>query len=287
MTIAVQRDRCCQLRSSGPTCSAGIAVSKLHSSGALRLHKVNKGRPSIDSSFAATLTRDSYFWRAAILVPMTPRTSSSWIRAAELLILAVRSAGGHYQITGHVPSARCVVVLSFGYRIAPDAARAPGPCNEYLAALALAISNGRPIVTQIEIDQAIRSLRGGTGADYVIRSARDPDRYLDTHDFAVQVRLIMGSCGWTTVALVAHPHHFPRAQAVFASLGIETATPGGVRAIWDRRSSQLWTRGPLVWMIRELSALWLYQWRGWLSGPTTREVAPASRVRPDRGREHQ
>lgn len=73
--------------------------------------------------------------------------------------------------------------------------------------------------------------------------------------------------GWKTAALIAHPHHLPRAQAVFEARGIETATLPDVRTIWDCKSSQPWTRGPFRWAIRELFAIWLYEQRGWLRPP--------------------
>jgi uncharacterized SAM-binding protein YcdF (DUF218 family) len=196
--------------------------------------------------------------------------------------MAVRSVGGHYDIAPDTMSAHCVVALSFGYRLTRAGVREPGPCNEYLATLTLATSNGRPIVAQTEIDQAIRSLRRGMGADYVIDSARNPEQYLDTREFAVQVRSIMDRYGWTTAVLIGHPHHLPRAQAVFTAFGINTVTPRGQRPIWDRRSSQLWTRSPLIWTIRELSALWFYNRRGWISTPSIPRTFSASRVGPDR-----
>ena len=235
--------------------------------------------------FATIPTRDSYVRPSCY--PFTHDAANELIPNSSSGDVNIGGSIRKRPLSHHRTCSVCTLYrsLSFGYRLTRGGVREPGACNDYLATLALAVSNGRPVVAQIEIDQAIRSLRGGVGADYVIRSARDPDRYLDTHDFAVQVRSIMDHCGWTTAALVAHPHHLPRVQAVFASLRIETATPGGVRAIWNRRSSQWWTRGPLVWTIRELSALWLYQRRGWLSVPVTREAAPAPRVRPDRARE--
>jgi uncharacterized SAM-binding protein YcdF (DUF218 family) len=210
------------------------------------------------------------------------RVNSSLIRAAQTLTLIVRAASGHYHTVGDITSADCVVALSFGYRLVRTGAREPGPCNEYLASLALATSRDQPIIAQIEIDQAIRSLRRGMGADHVIGSARNPALYLDTFEFAVQVHAIMDDQGWRTTALIAHPHHLPRTQAVFASLGIETATPGGVRPIWDRESNQPWTRGPVSWAIHEMAALWWYKRRGKLSCSTIRD----SRMRPAWTPEH-
>ncbi|MGH7750343.1 MAG: hypothetical protein ACREQ5_37060, partial [Candidatus Dormibacteria bacterium] len=173
------------------------------------------------------------------------RTSASSIRAAHVLELMARGVSGRYRITGDTDAAQCVVALDFGYRLVQSGILEPGPCNEYFASLALATSNGRPIVSQAEVDQAIRSVRGGMGADHVIRSARNPERYLDTREFAVQVHSIMDGYGWTSAALIAHPHHLPRAQAVVSSRGIEVATPAGVRSIWDRESNQPWTRNPI------------------------------------------
>jgi hypothetical protein len=181
-----------------------------------------------------------------------------------MLVLMARAVSGRYRISGKTDAAQCVVALAFGYRAVRAGVREPGPCNEYLASLALTTSNGRPVVAQVEIDQAIRSLRPNMGADHAIGSARDPKRYLDTRELAVQVHSIMNDYDWKTAALIAHPHHLPRAQAVFASLGIDTATPAGVRPIWDRESSQSWTRSPLRWAIRELFAIWLSERRGWL-----------------------
>jgi len=186
-------------------------------------------------------------------------------RAAAIFKLVAQAVGGRYHIASDVTPAHCVVALSFGYRRAPTGLREPGPCNEYLASTALATNHGRPIIAQAEIDQAIRSLREGLGADYVIRSARNPERYLDTHECALQVRSIMDDRGWKTAVLIAHPHHLPRAREVFAGLDIETVTPAGVRAIWDPTSGQVWTRSRPACTVRELLALWLYQRRGWIS----------------------
>lgn len=200
------------------------------------------------------------------------------IRAVELLSLMTRAMTGRYRIAGNTDTAQCVVALAFGYIFTPAGVREPGPCNEYLASLALATSDGRPIVAQVEVNQAIRSLRPSMGADHVIRSARDPERYLDTREFAVQAHRIISDNGWKTAVLIAHPHHLPRAQAVFSSLGIETATPAGVRSIWDRTSSQPWTRSPLRWAIRELFAMWVSEQRGWLRLPRSEVQADGSKT---------
>ncbi len=184
-------------------------------------------------------------------------------RAAKALVLTIRSASGRYRVAENPEEMQCVVALAFGYRRA-GVAREPGPCNEYLAALTLATSNGRPIIAQAEIDQAIRSCRPGVGAAQIIGPTLNSERYFDTRECAVQAHSIMSDSGWKTAALIAHPHHLPRVQAVFASYGIETATPPDIRAIWDRESNQPWTRGPLRWAIRELFAIWLYERRGWL-----------------------
>lgn len=189
-------------------------------------------------------------------------------RAAKVLALTIQAAGARYCKGGNIDRAECVVALAFGYRLVRAGVRQPGPCNAYLAALALATSNGRPIIAQAEVDQAIRALRPNVGADHVIGSPRDSEQYLDTHECAVRIHSIMSDCGWKTAALIAHPHHLPRAQAVFASFGIETATPVGVKSVWDRKSSQLWTRGLLRWAIRELFVIWLYERRGWLRLPS-------------------
>ncbi len=188
----------------------------------------------------------------------------SRIRAAELLTLMARAATGRYCASGDTGAAQCIVALDFGHRLVQGGAREPGTCNEYLASLALTTSNGRPIIAQVEINQAICFLRSSMGADHIIGSPRHHGRYFDTHELAVQVHSIMAGHGWTTAALIAHPHHLPRTQAVFASRGIETTTPAGVRSIWDLKSNQLWTRSPLLWASRELLAILLYERRGWL-----------------------
>lgn len=204
--------------------------------------------------------------RAAILMLMAlHQMKSSRIRAVEMLELMARSASGRYHISGNTNTVQCVIALDFGYRLIRTGIREPGPCNEYLASLALITGGDRPVIAQVEIDRAIRSIRPESGADHLIDSARDRERYLDTHEFAVQAHSIMSGHGWKTAALIAHPHHLPRAQAVFASRGIETVTPAGVRPIWDCKSCQPWTRGPLHWATRELFAIWLYHRRGWLS----------------------
>ena len=244
---------------------------------------MDKRRLAVNGSIATNPVTGGCVEPTATLPPMMPRkVSLSRLRATTMFTLVAQSVGGRYHIASDITSAHCLIVLSFGYRRAPTGLREPGPCNEYLSNNALVTSHDRPIVAQVEIDQAIRSLREGLGADYVIRSARDPQRYLDTHECGVQVRSIMDDRGWKTAVLIAHPYHLPRAQAVFAALDIETATPAGVRAIWDRRSGQVWTRCRPAWAVRELLALWLYQRRGWISRPAIREAPPAPRSLADR-----
>jgi uncharacterized SAM-binding protein YcdF (DUF218 family) len=133
-------------------------------------------------------------------------------RTADVSALTIRAVAGRYRVGENIDTVQCVVALAFGYRLARAGVREPGPCNEYLAALALATSNGRPIIAQAEIDQAIRSLRLNIGADHVIESTLDSGRYLDTRECAVRVHSIMSDLGWKTAILIAHPHHLPRAQ---------------------------------------------------------------------------
>lgn len=242
--------------------------SAAHTHRTQRHHHIRKPRPSGRRVTESLACKRSRLCVAATLPPVAfARTDSSWIRAADLLALTVRAVGGRYHAGENTDTAQCVVALAFGYRLVRPGVREPGPCNEYLAALTLATSNGRPIIAQVEIDQSIRTFRPGMGADHLIGSARGSGRYLDTRECAVQICSIMDYFGWKAAALIAHPHHLPRAQAVFAARGIETATPPGVRAIWDRESGQLWTRGPLRWAIREPFAILIYERRGWLRLP--------------------
>ena len=177
--------------------------------------------------------------------------------------LVAAALSGRYEIHGDPSSAKCVIALSFGYRRSESGQITPGMANEYLAQFLEANFRDKVIIAQFEIDDALKAGHD-FAAEYRIE-APGRNGYLDTHEVAVQAWKIMADNGLGDAAIVlAHSHHLPRADRVLRAVGIETATPGGVHAIWDRESAQSWTTGSVRWAVRELLVIGVYAFRGWL-----------------------
>lgn len=186
------------------------------------------------------------------------RVVARWFR------LYTRAAFGLHAPLHDPAQADCVVALAFGCRIDEHGRLVPGPCNDYLAARVHAVRADRPVIAQCEIDDALCAYGVGRGAEHVIRAARRAHQYLDTRECLMQMRSVMAANGWNTPAVVAHPHHLPRVLAVLAALGVDGIPVPGVQAIWDHRSGQCWTRGPVRWAVRESLAIAVYARRRWL-----------------------
>lgn len=134
-----------------------------------------------------------------------------------------------------------------------------------LAKIALALFRNVPIFASFEVDDALREL-GYTGAHRL----GVPGKYYETRAVAVdamraihRMRLLQEG----DVAVLAHPHHMPRADATVQAMlpiGSSTIVPRGVVVPFDAQSSQLRARNEDNWRIYEPLAIVRSAALGWL-----------------------
>jgi uncharacterized SAM-binding protein YcdF (DUF218 family) len=180
-----------------------------------------------------------------------------------LVVLATSSLTGRYRPGGDQMTADCVVAVSFGYRRGEFGETLPGASNEALAEAVARDSRGLPVIAQAEVDDALKGVRDGRGADFRVEDQHE-SQYFGTYEVLKTTADIMRKRGWARAMLIAHPHHVPRASAMMRNLGIEAIVPPGLAAPWDTRSQQWWTRSPASWAVRELPTVAYSAWKGWL-----------------------
>jgi hypothetical protein len=175
-----------------------------------------------------------------------------------ILQLFAQAWSGAYQVEGEVSAADCLIAFSFGgVRQFGDQVR-PGCSNTDLAYWARENFGHLPKVLQGEIADAY-----GTAPRnqlWRIDGHRQPGKYLDTYEVALQAQQIMRQQGWETAVILAHAHHLPRAAAVCRKLGLRTVLPPGLERVpFCPDSFQKWTRNRLLWFRREVGAIFYYR----------------------------
>jgi hypothetical protein len=181
-------------------------------------------------------------------------------RLVRIPTVLVRAMTGNYKSICSASDADCVLVLSFGYRM-NNGCVAPGLANEHLAAQAVRLAAGKPILAQAELHDVLIDL-GAKGPLY--RIAGSAGQYFDTRAFFVSCLPILSTHQYRIPQLIAHPFHMPRAQAAARVLDLDIRCCKGLQRIWDRGSAQTWTRSPARWIPREVYATFAYARRGWL-----------------------
>jgi uncharacterized SAM-binding protein YcdF (DUF218 family) len=182
------------------------------------------------------------------------------------LDLMTQAFTGHYHAHGEVSEADCVIGLSFGYRGKPGHAT-PGLSNQDLANFAIKHFPDLPKILQFEIADAYEEAEGAGAKDIMrVSQHRLKGKYLDTREVAAQAQLLMKQHGYKRAALLAHPNHMPRVDAVCAKLGIQTIVVEGLKGAieFDPQSTQKWTRELDQWRGYEPQAIEFYQLKGWL-----------------------
>lgn len=173
--------------------------------------------------------------------------------------LKSRAASGRYERHGAPAAADCVIGFAFGFRRAGKVL--PGLSNEDLAHFITDNSPALPKIIQFEIADAAPALE----QVFRIEKHRQEAEYLDTREVALQAFALMKRHGWKQAAIVAHPGHMPRADAVCRRIGIATIAPDGLEAVrFDPHSEQAWTRNSRNWAAHEDVAITHSHERGWL-----------------------
>ena len=105
----------------------------------------------------------------------------------------------------------------------------------------------------------------GLGRALRIERHRARGQYLDTFEVAAQAQELMLKYGWSKPAIVAHPYHMPRVDAICLGLGMDTIAPAGLEVVrFDAKSAQPWTRDSASCADHELAAIASDHAQGWL-----------------------
>ena len=155
---------------------------------------------------------------------------------------------------------KCIIALSFG-----DGSYKHGAANkaiaEYTVDLSLAYEK-LPIIAQWELAENIAT---DPYFKKLIVHTVSPDNsgeYVTTRNVLRKAKKIMQQEGYEAAILVAHPAHMPRVKYTatgFMQEGIVVYTPPmhrikPVKKIWDKDSTQPWTRSPGEFWRREMVA---------------------------------
>lgn len=134
---------------------------------------------------------------------------------------------GRYTATGSIAAADCAIAFAFGINRL-DPAVAPGQSNRDLASFVVENCSQLPIIAQQEVAEMLQPTRQSSELIVISRHRASADKYLDTREVAEQAYALMGTRGWSSAVIVAHPFHIARATAVCGRLGIQTISPAGL-----------------------------------------------------------
>lgn len=173
-----------------------------------------------------------------------------------------RAVSGRYKPVDPGAGWDFAVGLSFGGRRTGDKAVVPGPVNEHLARVVAEYAPRLPLVLQREVAEALQhqghSLVSGPGV-HVVRKHRRSGVYLDTREVLAQAVETARQHEWRRPLVFAHPCHLPRVEAELGRFGLAGGPAPGLEVLWDRLSSQTWTRDPWLWAGHEALTWVLYR----------------------------
>lgn len=149
-----------------------------------------------------------------------------------------------------------VLGFSFGLR-----GIEPGLSNESMAQVIKNSYAEAVKSVQWEIGNALNKL--GIEADHrITKNITVPGKYLDTEEVAKQMKDFLATQpDITDIRVIAHDKHMPRVLKTLKKFGIN-AKPGSANIPYDPESSQIWTRSPFLFKIRELMAWPFYILKG-------------------------
>lgn len=168
--------------------------------------------------------------------------------------------------------ADCVIGLSFGSRLIEGSVTEPGSVNEQLAAYIAEHFAKVPLLLQHEIADALHEQAGIIPELRISADSTEDQDYqqnpltseVDSRQVLLAAKKAMDKHQWSSAIIVAQAHHLPRIKAICSKLGIHLFIPDDLPDIWDKESSQWWTRSRLLWNMREPAALAYHKMRGWI-----------------------
>jgi hypothetical protein len=152
-----------------------------------------------------------------------------------------------------------IIAFTFGNRMLPNGNRTPGPVNEALADVAVALYRQRavPIYAQWEVAEAIgaRVPQEKVTAIYPGRDERAEPVYLSTSGVVSAVIATQAdrrSLG--VVGVVGFADHLWRCVTTVRQFGLEAYAPGGyaMPGEYDAQSGQPWCRSRLAYLMHDI-----------------------------------
>jgi hypothetical protein len=148
---------------------------------------------------------------------------------------------------------RSIFAFTFGNRMLENGNREPGPVNEALADIAVALhrATGAPIFAQWEIAAAIGGRAAPVTAIYPGRDERAEPVYLSTGGVAEEIARL-GAEG--PVGVVAFADHLYRAVTTARRHGFDAYALEGIAmpAAYDLQSGQPWCRSRAAYLLHDI-----------------------------------
>jgi len=163
---------------------------------------------------------------------------------------------GTYEVIGNPMNADCVIGQSFG-----ASEHGPGAANIHLASFILDNCQGRPLILQSEIADAVM---GAAPVACVVQGKPSTagGGELDSWRVLEEAADYMKQNQFSRPLLVAHAYHVGRVAMQAKRQGLEPIVPPGLPRAFDAKSTQPWTRNPRSWAAREIPGLAYLRFKG-------------------------
>jgi hypothetical protein len=147
-----------------------------------------------------------------------------------------------YEPIGNVKSADCLIGHSFGTTVDP------GSTNEQLALQMIDLQNGRPMIADRTLvdampggDMRMAHIVEGDVTNIKAQGVGTWGTLVEAHQYMEEHNLI-------SPLMVAQAFHIRRVVKQAAKLGISSLVPEGLPTAFDKRSEQPWTRSAALWI---------------------------------------
>ncbi len=153
---------------------------------------------------------------------------------------------------------RTIIGFTFGNRMMANANRVPGPVNEALAEVAMALhaETNAPVYAQWEVaEPAAARLPPGTVIPiHPGRDALGEPVYLSTGGVLEEIARRVDPAALGAVGIVAFADHMHRCVATARRLGFDAYAPEGLAMprAYDPQSGQPWCRNRLAYLLHDL-----------------------------------
>lgn len=158
----------------------------------------------------------------------------------------IRSALGHYEVSGNPSEADCIIGHSFGTSIGETS------INRMLSDFIENYADGRPIVADRMLVNAFPSR--DEDVDCVVEGAisNGAGQGVGSWGTLVEAKAFMEREDLKAALMIGQAHHIGRVVMQAKKLGITSIVPANLPNNFDPESEQRWTRSVGMWLPREI-----------------------------------